>query len=68
MGGGRTRARRALTLPRSVEGGELFDYLANNGPYSEAVAARYMRTMLQALQYLHGCVRACVRVCACALR
>lgn len=37
-----------------VLGGEMFDQLCNNGPYSEADASRLMREVASALAFLHG--------------
>lgn len=37
-----------------VEGGEMFDHLVNHGAYSEADAARLVREVASALDYLHG--------------
>ena len=37
-----------------IGGGEMFDHLMNNGPYSEADAARLVREVASALAYLHG--------------
>jgi serine/threonine protein kinase len=36
-----------------VQGGELFDYLVENGPYSEAAAAYHMRHIFSAIDFLH---------------
>ncbi|GBG34070.1 Protein kinase, putative [Hondaea fermentalgiana] len=36
-----------------VPGGELFEHLVSNGPYSEAEAARFMRRIASAVEYLH---------------
>jgi serine/threonine protein kinase len=36
-----------------VQGGELFDYLVDNGPYSEAAAAYHMRHIFSAIDFLH---------------
>mmetsp|Transcript_12946 Transcript_12946/g.21216 ORF Transcript_12946/g.21216 Transcript_12946/m.21216 type:complete len:824 (+) Transcript_12946:65-2536(+) len=37
-----------------VEGGEMFDHLVNHGAYSEADAARLVREVASALDFLHG--------------
>jgi len=37
-----------------VEGGEMFDHLVNHGAYSEADAARLVREVTSALDFLHG--------------
>lgn len=37
-----------------VEGGELFDALCRRGPLTEADAARFLRQMASALQFLHA--------------
>jgi len=37
-----------------ISGGEMFDHLINNGPYSEADAARLMREIASALAFIHG--------------
>lgn len=49
--------------PREVQlvlelctGGELFERLADKGPYSEADCVRHVRDMASAVHYLHACV------------
>ena len=37
-----------------VEGGEMFDHIVNHGAYSEADAARLVREVASALDFLHG--------------
>ncbi|KAL9187727.1 hypothetical protein ACHAXT_006105 [Thalassiosira profunda] len=37
-----------------IEGGEMFDHLVNAGAYSEADAARLVREVASALDFLHG--------------
>mmetsp|Transcript_17481 Transcript_17481/g.37780 ORF Transcript_17481/g.37780 Transcript_17481/m.37780 type:complete len:799 (-) Transcript_17481:259-2655(-) len=37
-----------------ISGGEMFDHLADNGPYSEADAARLVMETASALAFLHG--------------
>ena len=37
-----------------IVGGEMFDHLAQNGPYSEADAARLVMETASALAFLHG--------------
>mmetsp|Transcript_2796 Transcript_2796/g.5906 ORF Transcript_2796/g.5906 Transcript_2796/m.5906 type:complete len:476 (-) Transcript_2796:1485-2912(-) len=37
-----------------ISGGELFDHLSKNGPYSEADAARLVREAASALAFVHG--------------
>ena len=37
-----------------VSGGEMFDHLVNQGPYSEADAARLIREVASALAFCHG--------------
>ncbi|CAN0412797.1 unnamed protein product [Pylaiella littoralis] len=37
-----------------VSGGEMFEHLTRNGPYSEATAAGFMRELAAALQFLHS--------------
>ena len=37
-----------------VEGGEMFDHLVDHGAYSEADAARLVREVASALDFLHG--------------
>jgi len=37
-----------------VEGGEMFDHLVNHGAFSEADAARLVREVASALDFLHG--------------
>ncbi|CAN0486951.1 unnamed protein product, partial [Ectocarpus sp. 12 AP-2014] len=37
-----------------VSGGEMFEHLTRNGPYSEAKAAAFMRELAAALQFLHS--------------
>lgn len=36
-----------------VNGGELFEHLIAEGPYSEALAAYHMRKIAGAIAYLH---------------
>lgn len=37
-----------------VSGGEMFEHLTRNGPYSEATAAGFMRELAAALRFLHS--------------
>lgn len=37
-----------------IQGGELFDHLVKQGPYSEADAARLIREVASALAFMHG--------------
>ncbi|CAN0229048.1 unnamed protein product [Scytosiphon promiscuus] len=37
-----------------VSGGEMFEHLTRNGPYSEATAASFMRELAAALRFLHA--------------
>ena len=37
-----------------ISGGEMFDHLADGGPYSEADAAHLVRDTASALAFLHG--------------
>lgn len=37
-----------------VSGGEMFEHLTRNGPYSEATAAGFMRELGAALRFLHS--------------
>lgn len=37
-----------------ISGGEMFDHLAQNGPYSEADAAHLVRETASALAFIHG--------------
>ncbi len=37
-----------------ISGGEMFDHLINDGPFSEADAARLIRETASALMFLHG--------------
>ena len=46
--------RELCLVMELVDGGELFDYLVDNGPCSEPDARCIMRQLLQALQYLHS--------------
>jgi len=46
--------RELCLVMELVDGGELFDYLVDNGPCSEPTARCIMRQLLQALQYLHS--------------
>ena len=46
--------REICLVMELVDGGELFDYLVDNGPCSEPDARCIMRQLLQALQYLHS--------------
>ena len=48
-----------------VSGGEMFEHLCRNGPYSELKAAMFMRELANALVFLHkqGIVHADLKVC-----
>ena len=37
-----------------ISGGELFDYVANSGPFSEPICRYYFKQMLQGLHYIHS--------------
>jgi serine/threonine protein kinase len=37
-----------------ISGGEMFDHLAQNGPYSESDAAHLVRETASALAFIHG--------------
>lgn len=37
-----------------IPGGELFDYVANSGPFSEAICKYYFKQMLQGIHYIHS--------------
>ena len=37
-----------------ISGGEMFDHLIRSGPYSEEDAARLIREVASALNFLHG--------------
>jgi ankyrin repeat protein len=37
-----------------IEGGELLEHLIENGPYSEAVAASFLRQFAEAICFVHG--------------
>lgn len=37
-----------------IEGGELFDYVANSGPFSEAICKYYFKQILQGVHYIHS--------------
>lgn len=37
-----------------ITGGELFDYIANTGPFTEAVCKYYFQQMLLGLSYIHS--------------
>ena len=46
---------RSACMPCSqVSGGEMFEHLTTNGPYSEATAAGFMRELAAALSFLHS--------------
>ena len=37
-----------------ITGGELFDYIANTGPFTESVCKFYFKQMLQGIHYIHS--------------
>jgi serine/threonine protein kinase len=43
-----------FTVMFSAGGGELFDAIVNKGQYSEADAAKIVRQILEAIQYVHS--------------
>jgi len=44
----------AYIVLENVEGGELFDFIANGGPLSEPICRYYMGQMLSGIHYLHS--------------
>ena len=46
--------RELCLVMELVEGGELFDYLVEHGPFNEPDARCIMQQLLEALQYLHS--------------
>ena len=46
--------RRFVLILDLIKGGEVFDYLIDNGAYSEMEAARLIREVASAISYLHG--------------
>lgn len=49
-------AREVQLVLELCTGGELFERLADKGPYSEADCVRHVRDMARAVHYLHECV------------
>lgn len=37
-----------------ISGGELFDYVANSGPFSEPIAKYYFKQILKGVHYIHS--------------
>ena len=44
----------AYIAQEMIDGGELFDYVANSGPFSEPICKYYFKQMLQGLHYIHS--------------
>lgn len=44
----------AYIAQEMVPGGELFDYVANSGPFSEPICKYYFKQMLQGVHYIHS--------------
>jgi len=43
----------AYIVSELVPGGELFDYVANSGPFNERIARYYAKQLIQAIHYIH---------------
>ena len=50
---GRTK-NVAYIVQEMIEGGELFDYIANSGAFSEDVCRYYFKQMLMGIHYIHS--------------
>lgn len=44
----------AYIVQELISGGELFDYVANSGPFSEPIARYYFKQMLKGIHYIHS--------------
>lgn len=44
----------AYILQEFVPGGELFDYVARTGPFSEEICRHYFKQILLGINYIHG--------------
>ena len=44
----------AYIAQEMVPGGELFDYVANSGPFDESICKYYFKQMLQGVHYIHS--------------
>ena len=44
----------AYIVQELITGGELFDYVANSGPFNEAICKYYFRQVLQGVNYIHS--------------
>lgn len=43
----------AYIVSELVHGGELFDYVANSGPFNERIVRYYAKQLIQAIHYIH---------------
>lgn len=43
----------AYIVQELVSGGELFDYVANSGPFKESMVRYYAKQLIQAVHYIH---------------
>ena len=43
----------AYIVSELVHGGELFDYVANSGPFKESIVRYYAKQLIQAIHYIH---------------
>ena len=49
-----TQVEVAYIAQEMISGGELFDYVANSGPFSEPICKYYFKQMLKGIHYLHS--------------
>lgn len=47
------RVSVAYIVSELVHGGELFDYVANSGPFKESIVRYYAKQLIQAVHYIH---------------
>lgn len=49
-----TQVQVAYIAQEMISGGELFDYVANSGAFSEQICKYYFKQMLQGIHYIHS--------------
>ena len=49
-----TQVEVAYIVQELIQGGELFDYVANSGPFSEKICKYYFKQVLQGIHYIHS--------------
>lgn len=47
------RVKVAYIVQELIPGGELFDYVANSGPFTEPIVRYYAKQLIQAIHYIH---------------